>query len=143
MPPVTYVVRRGDRLTAIAARLHTSITAIVLANHMTNPDRLSEGQVLKIPTHAPLVLLVKPSKGPQGQQFQLDLIGAKPTEVIRFEIDSPAGKRNGPPHIASKDGSVTTKYTSGLTDQAGTYKVVAVGNQGTRTQTAFVVVKRP
>ena len=142
-PSVTYRVKRGDRLTTIAKRFRTSIPAIVFTNHLTNPDRLADGQVLKIPTHPPLVLVITPSKGPPGQRFEFDLIGSKPSEVIRFAIASPAGKHTGPPHIASKDGTVTTRYKTSPTDRSGTYKVVVTGNKGTTTRASFLVVKRP
>ena len=142
-PSVGYRVKHGDRLSTIATRFHVSIPAIVYVNHISNPDRLSDGQVLKIPTHPPLVLVVTPSKGPPGQRFEFDLIGSKPTEVVRFTIDSPAGKHTGPAHIASKDGTVTTTYQTSPTDRSGTYKVGATGNKGSRTRASFLVVKRP
>ena len=142
-PSVTYRVKPGDRLTTIAKRFRTSIPAIVFTNHLTNPDRLTDGQVLKIPTHPPLVLVITPSKGRQGQRFEFDLIGSKPSEVVRFAIASPAGKHTGPAHIASKDGTVTTRYETALTDRTGTYRVVATGNKGTTTRASFVVVKSP
>ncbi|MDQ6696110.1 MAG: LysM peptidoglycan-binding domain-containing protein [Actinomycetota bacterium] len=142
-PSVTYRVKLGDRLTTIAKRLHISVPAIVFANHLTNPDRLREGQVLKLPGHPPVALVVTPPRGAPGQRFQLDLIGSKPSEVIRFIIASPAGKHAGPAHIASKDGAITTKYKTSPSDRAGTYKVVVTGNKGTKAQASFVVIKHP
>ena len=128
-------------MTTIAKRFGVSIAAIVFVNHVANPDRLTEGQVLKIPRHPALTLRVTPSKGPAGQKFELTLVGSKPSEVIRFSIDSPAGKHVGPPHIASPDGSVTTRYQTSLTDPTGTYKAIAKGNKGATAQASFLVVK--
>jgi len=51
--PVTYVVRSGDTLSAIASRFGTTVAAIVAANGITDPSRLSVGQVLTIPGPAP------------------------------------------------------------------------------------------
>jgi hypothetical protein len=45
----TYVVQSGDTLSAIAARFHTTVTAIAALNHISDPSRLRVGQVLKIP----------------------------------------------------------------------------------------------
>ncbi len=141
-PLKTYQVKRGDRLSSIANRFHVSVAAIVFVNRIADPDRLTDGQVLKIPTAAPLALVVTPAKAPSGQTFELNLIGSKPREVIKFEIDSPSGKHTGPPHIASTDGSVATRYQTSAVNPIGTYKVVASGNKGTKTRATFQIIKR-
>jgi LysM repeat protein len=45
----TYTVKPGDTLSAIAAKYHTTVAAIAALNHITDPGRLSVGQVLLIP----------------------------------------------------------------------------------------------
>ena len=45
----TYTVKAGDTLGGIAARHHSSSAAIATANHLTNPNALKVGQVLRIP----------------------------------------------------------------------------------------------
>ena len=45
----TYTVKAGDTLGGIAARHHSSSAAIASANHITNPNALKVGQVLRIP----------------------------------------------------------------------------------------------
>lgn len=47
--PISYVVKRGDRLSSIAAQFGVSIDAIVELNHLENPDHIEVGQVLLIP----------------------------------------------------------------------------------------------
>ncbi len=42
----TYIVRRGDTLTKIAARYGTTVNALVQLNGISNADRIYEGQVL-------------------------------------------------------------------------------------------------
>jgi LysM repeat protein len=46
----TYVVRPGDTLSQIARSYNTSVTAIALANNISNPNMIYAGQVLVIPT---------------------------------------------------------------------------------------------
>jgi len=44
-----YIVRPGDTLFRIARRFNTTVDALVAANRITNPNRLSIGQRLIIP----------------------------------------------------------------------------------------------
>ncbi len=46
----TYVVQRGDTLSAIARHFNTSVAVLVQLNNITNPNRIYVGQRLKIPT---------------------------------------------------------------------------------------------
>jgi LysM repeat protein len=46
-----YTVVKGDTLTKIAKRYHTTTSAIMAANNLTNAGRLSIGQKLHIPSH--------------------------------------------------------------------------------------------
>jgi LysM repeat protein len=51
-----YKVKRGDTLSAISQRCHTSVSVLVRLNHLSNPNRIYVGQVLKVtgaPTAAP------------------------------------------------------------------------------------------
>lgn len=47
--PQTYTVVAGDTLSAIAARFGTTVTALVQANNIVNPNLIYVGQVLNIP----------------------------------------------------------------------------------------------
>lgn len=47
-----YVVRRGDALSSIAARLGTSVEALARMNGLADPDRIEAGQRLRIPPGA-------------------------------------------------------------------------------------------
>ena len=48
--PVTYTVRPGDTLGAIAAELDIPMENLMAANGLTNPDALTAGQVLIVPS---------------------------------------------------------------------------------------------
>jgi len=45
----TYSVRKGDTLSAIAARFNTSVSALAKANHISNPNKILSGQRLNVP----------------------------------------------------------------------------------------------
>ena len=45
----TYVVKRGDTLSAIALRNRTTVAVLQNLNHITNPDLIQEGTTLFIP----------------------------------------------------------------------------------------------
>ena len=47
--PNSYTVHSGDTLSAIATRYHTSVSALAKLNHISNPNRISVGQVIKLP----------------------------------------------------------------------------------------------
>lgn len=137
---MSYTVRRGDNLAAIAKQFGVSVDAIVAANHLPSQDQIAEGQVLTIPPAPPIGLNVTPSDGRPGTAFQLSLTGARTSETITFEIDAPDGKKfTGPPHTATSDGAVTAKYQTAPGDPAGSYTVVATGDQGTNAHAAFTV----
>jgi LysM repeat protein len=137
---ITYQVRRGDTLTKIANHFRIAMSAIVSANHVANPDRLTAGQTLRIPPAPPLKLVLTPPEGPAGQAFQLKLTGAVPSETIKFEIGSAKGKYTGGPHTASADGAVTATYQTAFNDPTGTYTVVATGNHGSTIRGGFRIV---
>jgi len=61
--PQTYVVQRGDTLSAIAARFGTSVAALMSQNSLASADRVAAGQALQIGSRAaPLPGL--PADGP-------------------------------------------------------------------------------
>ena len=48
----TYVVRPGDTLSAIATRHGTTVSALAQANHISNPNMIRIGQLLRIPDNS-------------------------------------------------------------------------------------------
>ncbi len=48
--PATYTVRPGDTLFSIAQRFGTTVSTLAAANNIANPNLISVGQVLRIPT---------------------------------------------------------------------------------------------
>jgi LysM repeat protein len=136
-PPTTYQVKRGDNLTAIARFFGVSSAAIAAANQLGGGDRLTEGQVLRIPPSPPAGLSVAPPDGIAGNVFTFTVTGAKIGEAVTFQVVAPAGGTfTGSPHTAGQDGSVTASYrTDG--DAAGKYDVVANGDRGTSLRAAY------
>jgi LysM repeat protein len=136
---ITYRVQPGDSLTKIADHFHVSVSAIASRNHITNPNRLGQGQTLVIPPAPPLKLTITPPSGRPGDAFQLELTGAVPSETIRFEIDSATRKYTGGPHTATADGAVTATYQTDLGGPSGIYNVTATGSRGTIAHARFVL----
>jgi LysM repeat protein len=137
--PIAYQVKRGDTLTSIARQFGVSISAIQSLNGLPDPDHLVEGQNLLIPRIPPVRIIVSPSQGALGASFSFELVGAKPSEQVTFEVDSPDGKHTGPPHAAADDGSVVATYQTSSTGSSGSYRVVARGDQGTTVEATFAV----
>ena len=62
-PPPRHRVEPGETLTSIAEQLGSTVPAIVAANRLANPDRITAGQILVVPpAYAPLLSI---EVGPQ------------------------------------------------------------------------------
>lgn len=142
-PSIRYRIKRGDTLTRLAERFGVSILDIVSANHLANPDNLTEGRTLVIPPAPPLTLTVTPAQGAPGDTFHFLLNGGRPGETITFTITSPAGTYTGAPHIASPRGVVDATYNSDFGARTGRYTVVARGSRGATRRTTFTVTAPP
>jgi LysM repeat protein len=161
-PPVTYTVKRGDTLSSIAKQFGGTIAELVAANHIVDANTLVQGQVMVIPTppttapsatSTPLVapattavvvpagpasLVVAPAHAGVGNVFDIKLTGAKPSESVTFEIDSPDGRKfTGQPHTAAADGSVTASYLSTQSNGVGLYTIIATGSRGAAARSTF------
>ena len=136
-PSISYQVKRGDTLTAIARFFGVSSAAIDAANQLGGGDRLTEGQMLQIPPSPPAGVNVNPPDGIAGMVFTFTVTGAKVGEAVTFEVVAPGGGIfTGSPHTAGQDGTVTASYrTDG--DEAGKYEVVATGDRGTSLRSSF------
>jgi LysM repeat protein len=136
-PSISYQVKRGDTLTAIARFFGVSSAAIDTANQLGGGDRLTEGQVLQIPPSPPAGLSVTPPDGIAGMVFTFTVTGAKVGEAVTFQVVAPGGGTfSGSPHTAAQDGSVSASYrTDG--DAAGKYDVVATGDRGTSLRSSY------
>jgi len=138
--PIDYTVKPGDALTAIAKQFGVSTTAIVDANKIPDPDRLVEGQVLRIPSPTPVNLVIRPAQARTGGSVEIQLTGAERSELVSFVIVSPVGMYSGAAHLPDAKGSVTTSYRLGPGDPPGTYTVTARGDQVTEAEATFRVV---
>ena len=49
----THTVKKGETLTSIASQNHTTVRALELLNKMDDPDKISIGQVIKLPVNIP------------------------------------------------------------------------------------------
>jgi LysM repeat protein len=140
---ISYQVKRGDTLSAIAKRFKVPVTSIITLNQLAQPDRLTEGQMLQIPPVPPVTIVITPTSGVQGKEFNIALTGAKAAEKISFIIAFPGGTYSGRPHSADADGAVTTFYATESFDPVGTYSVTARGDMGSTATANFVVLPAP
>jgi LysM repeat protein len=136
--PVTYTVMQGDTLTDIAKQFHTSVSAVVATNRLTDPDHLTEGQELVMPPPSAVRIDAELVDKGAAPAIGLTLVGAEPAELVTFVVMLPDGSTyTGAPHTASAQGTVATTYTTALV--SGTFVVTATGERGTNAQVAFHV----
>ena len=141
--PITYQVKRGDNLTALARFFGVTPSALVAFNHLGNGDQLTVGQTLEVPRRPPLQLAVAPPHAAPGDAVTFNLTGAQGGETISFEVDAPGGgKFTGPPHTVADDGSVSATYQTTSRGASGVFTVVATGNQGTSVRMSFRVDRK-
>ena len=154
-PPVTYAVKQGDTLSAIAKRYGISVASVAAVNKITDPDKLTAGQIITIPpppppttTTAPTTttvpppakLVITPATAALGAVFDLELSGVRPSETVTFEVDGPGGSKfTGSPHTPTPAGKVSTVYVTTAGDRVGTYTVVATGTLGGSARGTFII----
>jgi peptidoglycan hydrolase-like protein with peptidoglycan-binding domain len=113
----TYTVKAGDTLSAIAARLKTTVAKLTSLNKLKDPDKLSVGQILKLPGRA----APKPQEKPVVDLSKL---------VAAAKSDPP--KRGTP---VSYSGTNTVEQA--LVKEKLLDKDLADGHFGTATKTAY------
>ncbi len=135
-PPASYEVRDGESLSGIARRFGVSVTRLAALNAITDPNRITPHQILRIPR---IRLTVDPVTVTAGRSVAIRLTGAGPGEMITFTVNT----HTGAPHTASTEGTVDATYRTATTDPLGPYTVTAAGGQGTHAQATFTVVAPP
>lgn len=135
-PPASYEVRNGESLSGIARHFGVSVTRLAALNTITDPNRITPHQVLRIPR---VRLAVDPVTVTAGRSVAIRLTGAGPGETITFTVNT----HTGAPHTASTQGTVDATYRTATTDRLGPYDVTADGGQGTHAQATFTVVAPP
>src|SRR5262249_11422673 len=70
-----HIVRDGETLTSIAQRYHTTVDALIVANHLADGNALYVGERLVIPGTAPQAVPAKSSPGTYTVQSGDTLIG--------------------------------------------------------------------
>jgi LysM repeat protein len=70
------IVRPGDTLVAIAARTHTTVAALVAANHIANPNRITAKASLVIPVPGPAPGAPSATASSSGANENADIVPA-------------------------------------------------------------------
>lgn len=83
MPNISYTVKPGDTLLAIARQFGSTVEAIVRANNITNPNLIYPGQTLVIPVES----MEPPGGPPPGGSFYTVLPGDTLTGIAqKFKV---------------------------------------------------------
>ena len=91
----TIVVHSGDTLTSIAARYHTTISALIKANHLANPNVIMIGTKLQIPNAlAPL-----PSGSALADALTAKLLAHPDRLALRTAFARAAAASSLPPNL--------------------------------------------
>ena len=48
-------IKKGENLTQVANKNHTSVIALIRLNNLKDPDKLNIGQIIKLPVNIPAV----------------------------------------------------------------------------------------
>lgn len=51
----THTIKKGENLTQVANKNHTSVIALIRLNNLKDPDKLNIGQIIKLPVNIPAV----------------------------------------------------------------------------------------
>jgi LysM repeat protein len=128
-----HVVQRGEYLKIIAARYHTTVTAIVQANGLRNPNFVYVGQRLKIPGKC-IVPTAKPTSAPTGTWKAVywknrdqagDPAFTRYVDDVRFDYGA-----GGPAGLATDNFSI--RFTRTMHFDAGKYLFHVLVDDGMR-----------
>ena len=116
----THIVKKGENLTEIAGKNHTTVIALIRLNNLKEPDRLNIGQVIKLPVQIPATgshsHQDKPKKTSKNKQQQTSPSKAKPVTQSQGKKSTP--KTN---NQSKSDGGILgtlSDYGSKALDQA-------------------------
>ncbi|MFT3710115.1 MAG: LysM peptidoglycan-binding domain-containing protein [Archangium sp.] len=143
---MSYRVQRGDTLSAIAGRFHTSVATLAKLNHLANPNLILVGQVLKTtdgvdaprpaPSPAPAPTTARASGGPLRLDSRVAMIGDSHTAGAfgsAFKSRLENGVRRAGGKITSFIGvpsASVSQYLNGGSTQAGsqTFRVPSLAS---------------
>jgi LysM repeat protein len=133
-----YTVRRGDNLTVIAYRFHTTVAELMRLNHIANPNRIYAGMVLVVRGYAPPPPPPPPpGPGPipagcwNANYFNTqDLTG--PAIVSRCDANIDFNWGWGSPSPAVMPDHFSARWTRTFWMQGGTYRLTARVDDGIR-----------
>ncbi len=130
--PTTYTVQRGDTLSLIARRHHTTVQAIAELNSILNPDLVYVGQRLAIPGSAPSAPLpspfvaveLRPLPVVQGQTLAIE-VQTDESMNLTGSLD------NRPLAFVREDNQYWALVGIGVTAQIGPYLLELTATDGT------------
>jgi LysM repeat protein len=126
-----YTVRRGDNLTAIAWRFHTTVAELMRLNHINNPNRIYAGMVLVVRGFVP-----PPPPPPPGGCWNANYFNTEdltgPVIVGRCDPNIDFNWGWGSPNPAVFPDHFSVRWTRTFWMAAGTYRLTARTDDGIR-----------
>lgn len=80
----THTVKAGETLSGIAAKYNTTVRALVLANGITNPDRVNAGDVLKLSGPAATGKIYHTVQPGESVSYLSNYYGVSEQQIVRF-----------------------------------------------------------
>jgi LasA protease len=114
--PAEHTVQSGETLSAIAARYNVTLDAIMAANSLDNPNILSVGQVLRLPT--------VPDRYTPNFKIIPDSRLVRAPQSIRFDIEDFINQQPGYIRVATDDVEIHVENGAGFAHLMGSVEIV-------------------
>jgi LysM repeat protein len=132
-PVVTYTVRSGDTLTAVAAAHHATVAALASANHLSGALTIFIGQHLRLPA-APVAVLAAKAQAPAyvpliaASATRLAAVATPSAAQIRAMVTAEAKRQGLDPALALAIADQESGYSQRMvsaTDAVGVMQLMA------------------
>ncbi|MCW8821664.1 MAG: NlpC/P60 family protein [Sulfurovum sp.] len=139
--PIKYVIKKGDTLSAIAKKHHTSVTKVRKANGLRKNEALKIGKILKVPQSKKRIAFAKVNKKASNKRIVTALSGLDTISLNKNKVKKSNTFRFSDIFVSSdkKDTDKCVRITSAAKEKLGKrYVWGASGNGNTYDCSSFV-----